>query len=165
MCNSTKSLPKSIYSLSPSHLKPHPRPLSEWRGEWTLLVGWERMVSGNRGNCILKLRKRPSPIEKGVSSLWREPLFNLKRRPLYLQTMVITPLSIRRGVGGEAVSSFTNNGVHSPLHSERGWGWGCRWAGGEASFRKKEAFGGTHPLLRRGLGRLLLSYWNIPFAW
>ena len=25
-----------------------------------------------------------------------------------------------------------NNGFYSPLHSERGWGRGCRWAGGEA---------------------------------
>ena len=119
--------------------QPLPRPLSEWRGEWILLVGWERMVSGDRGNCILKLRKRPSRLQKGVSSLWREPFFTPTKRPLYLQTMVFTPLSITslRSVtaGSErerGFPSFANNGLHSPLHSERGWGRGCSWAGGEA---------------------------------
>ena len=64
------------------------------------------MVSGNRGNCILELRKRPSPIEKGVSLCRKEPLFTSKKRPLYLQTKVFTPLSIRRGDGGEAVDGL-----------------------------------------------------------
>ena len=61
------------------------------------------MISGNRGNCILKLKRRPSAIEKGVSSLCSEPFFTPTKRPLYLQIVVFTPLSIRRGVGGEAV--------------------------------------------------------------
>ena len=148
---SRKSLPKPLrkphpqpnYSLSPNHLQPHPQPLSEWRGEWRLLVGWERMVSRNRGNCVLELRKQPHPrplsewrgawillvgwermvsenrgnyilelkkrpsrFEEGVSLCRKEPLLASKRRPLYLQTIVFTPLSIRRGVGGEAVSFY-----------------------------------------------------------
>ena len=61
------------------------------------------MLNRNRGNNILELRKRPSPIEKGVSLCRKEPLFTSKRRPLHLQTIVFTPLSIRRGDGGEAV--------------------------------------------------------------
>ncbi|MUL27702.1 hypothetical protein F0475_05150 [Prevotella sp. A2879] len=61
------------------------------------------MVSRNRSNNILELRKRPSPIEKGVSLCRKEPLFTSKKRPLHLQTIVFTPLSIRRGDGGEAV--------------------------------------------------------------
>ena len=32
----------------------------------------------------------------------------------------------------ETPSSFANNSTHSPLHSERGWGRGCSWVGGEA---------------------------------
>ena len=64
------------------------------------------MVSGNRDNCILKLRKRPFPIEKGVSLCREEPLLASKKRPLHLQTIVFTPLSIRRGVGGEAVDGL-----------------------------------------------------------
>ena len=96
--------PNTSLTGSPlTQLQPHPRPLSEWRGEWILLVGWERVVRGDRGNCILKLRKRPSRLEKGVSSLWREPFFTPTKRPLHLQIMVFTPLSIRRGAGGEAV--------------------------------------------------------------
>ena len=63
------------------------------------------MVSGNRGNNILELTKRPSRLEKGVSLCRKEPLFTSKKRPLYLQSAVFTPLSIRRGDGGEA-SSF-----------------------------------------------------------
>ena len=27
---------------------------------------------------------------------------------------------------------FANNSIHAPLHSERGWGRGCRGDGGEA---------------------------------
>ena len=61
------------------------------------------MVSGNRGNNILELTKRPSPFEKGVSLCRKEPLFTPKKHPLYLQSAVFTPLSIRRGDGGEAV--------------------------------------------------------------
>ena len=88
------------------------------------------MVSRNRGNNILELRKRPSPIEKGVSLCRKEPLLASKRRPLHLQTIVFTPLSIRRGDGGEAVdgllvrlvvvvieaSSFLLGGVGGGLH-------------------------------------------------
>ena len=143
MCSNSKGrpLPQPNYSLSPSlstaspptQLQPLPQPLSEWRGAWRLLVGWERMVSGNRGNHILELKERPSAIEKGVSSLWKEPFFNLTRRPLYLQTIVFTPLSITSlrsvTVGSErgwGFPSSANNGFHAPLHSERGWGRGCR---------------------------------------
>ena len=64
-------------------------------------------------------------MEKGVSSYRREPFFALKRRPLYLQIMVFTPLSIRRGVGGEAVP-YLQTIVFTPLSIRRG-------AGGEAS--------------------------------
>ena len=64
------------------------------------------MVSGNRGNHILKLNERPSPIEKGVSLCREEPLLASKKHPLHLQTIVLTPLSIRRGDGGEAVDGL-----------------------------------------------------------
>ena len=64
-------------------------------------------------------------MEKGVSSYRREPFFALKRRPLYLQIMVFTPLSIRRGVGGEAVP-YLQTIVFTPLSIRRG-------DGGEAS--------------------------------
>ena len=87
------------------------------------------MVSGNRGNHILELKERPSAIEKGVSLFREEPLFTSKKCPLYLQTIVFTPLSITSlrsvTVGSERGRGFpssANNGFHSPLHSERGWG-------------------------------------------
>ena len=58
------------------------------------------------GRLLVELRKRLSPIEKGVSSYRREAFLASKKRPLYLQTAVFTPLSIRRGGGGEAVDGM-----------------------------------------------------------
>ena len=142
-CVPQKCFYLSKRSLSPAHLQPHPRPLSEWRGEWkllfadkekphpqplsewrgewTLLVGWKRVVRGDRGNCILKLRKRPSLFEEGVSLQWKGRLFDVKKRPLYLQTIVFTPLSIRRGGGGEALP-YLQTMVFTPLSIRRGVG-------------------------------------------
>ena len=87
--------------------KPHPHPLSEWRGAWRLLVGWEKMVSGIIDNCIfeskksfwewhplhrrglgrllVELKKRPSPFEEGVSSHQREALLIARKRPLQIE--------------------------------------------------------------------------------
>ena len=87
------------------------------------------MVRGDRSNCFLKLRKRSSRLEKGVSLMQGEALFNTNQRPLYLLIVVSTPLSIRRGVGGEALSNWLPLGT-PPLgggwvglfHSERGRG-------------------------------------------
>ena len=45
----------------------------------------------------------------------------MKKRPLYLQTMVFTPLSIRRGVGGEAFLHLQTM-VFTPLSIRRGGG-------------------------------------------
>ncbi len=63
-----------------------------------------------RRGCIPSKRfflsKRASPsCKKGVSLPRREPFLVLKKRPLYFQLTVFTPLSIRRGRGGEAVPS------------------------------------------------------------
>ena len=63
-------------------------------------------------------------MEKSLSSYPREPFFNVKKRPLYLQLIVFTPLSIRRGVGGEAFPCLQTM-VFTPLSIRRG-------AGGEA---------------------------------
>ena len=68
------------------------------------------------------LSKRASlSCEKGVSLPRREPFFNLTRRPLYLQIIVFTPLSIRRGVGGEAFL-YLQTTVFTPLSIRRGDG-------------------------------------------
>ena len=78
------------------------------------------MRNRNRGNHILELTERPSPIKEGVPSYRKEPLLASKKRPLYLQTIVFTPLSIRRGDGGEAVDGMVE---------------GCRWVGERLFFR------------------------------
>ena len=67
------------------------------------------MVSGNRGNHILELKKTPFSNREGR-------FFVMKRA--FLHTNETPPLS-------------ANNSFYSPLHSERGWGRGCRWAGGK----------------------------------
>ena len=61
------------------------------------------MISGNRGNHILELKETPFSIAEGRFLMSRRALLASKKHPLYLQTIVLTPLSIRRGVGGEAV--------------------------------------------------------------
>ena len=90
------------------------------------------------------LSKRASlSCEKGVSSLWREPFFTPTKRPLYLQTIVITPLSIRRGVGGEAFL-YLQTMVFTPLSIRRG-------VGGEA-FLYLQTMVFTPLSIRRGVG-------------
>ena len=87
--------------------KPLPRPLSEWRGGGKPLFANKGGGSLMQGEALLDIRKRPSPIEKGVSfnsRIWL-PLF---------------PLTI---------FSHPTSSIHSPLHSKRGRGWGCRWSG------------------------------------
>ena len=42
----------------------------------------------NRNNERTRIRKRPSQMEKGVSSYGREPFLASKKRPLHLQIVV-----------------------------------------------------------------------------
>ena len=68
------------------------------------------MVSGNRDNCILELKETPFSNREGRFLMSRRASPCIKETP---------PL-------------FANNGFHSPLHSERGWGRGCSWVVDEA---------------------------------
>ena len=79
-----------------------PFPLSEWRGEWIFPFTCTPIPDRYRGNSILKWKKRLLSIEEGVSLPWKGRLFISKKRPLCLLIVVFTPLSIRRGAGGEA---------------------------------------------------------------
>ena len=67
------------------------------------------MVSVNRGNHILELKKTPFSIGEGRFFVMKRAFPCIKETP----------------------PSSANNSFHSPLHSERGWGRGCRWAGGK----------------------------------
>ena len=60
-------------------------------------------------------------MEKSLPSYPREPFLNVKKRPLYLQIIVFTPLSIRRGAGGEAFP-YLQTMVFTPLSIRRGVG-------------------------------------------
>ncbi len=75
------------------------------------------MLNRNRGDNILELKKRPSRLEKGVSLCREEPLLASKKRPLHLQTIVFTPLSIRRGDGGEASLPINVGVCFNPCNS------------------------------------------------
>ena len=58
------------------------------------------MVNGNRGNHILELKKTPFSIGEGRFFVMKRAFPCIKETP----------------------SSSANNSIHSPLHSERGWG-------------------------------------------
>ena len=101
-----------------------------------------------QGEALLIARKRPSRLEKSVSSILEYYYLYSCLALLCKLIAVFTPLSIRRGDGGEALFSSgegrffnsrillplflfsitlqANSSHHSPLHSERGWGRGCR---------------------------------------
>ena len=101
--------PPSNYSLTPV-----PSPNGEGREYCCLQVKESLPKPLRRRGCIppkyFFLSKRASlSCEEGVSSLWREPFFTPTKRPLYLQTIVFTPLSIT------SLRSVT-------VGSERGWG-------------------------------------------
>ena len=67
-----------------------------------------------QGKALLNRTKRPSRLEKGVSLISKYNYLYLPLPPSLILLAVFTPLSIRRGVGGEAVD---------------GCGRGCRWTG------------------------------------
>ena len=76
-------------------------PSGNWLGDIIRGVMKQYLVSWNSGGAN----------EEGVSLMQRKPLFDVKRRPfnakerpLCFQTLLFTPLSIRRGAGGEAAS-------------------------------------------------------------
>ena len=97
-----------------------------------------------QGEALFDIRKRPLQIEKGVSLILEYYYLYSCLAPLCKLIVVITPLSIRRGDGGEASSqvekgvSFNskillhlflfsitlqaNSSNYAPLHSERGRG-------------------------------------------
>ena len=75
------------------------------------------MLNRNRGDNILELKKRPARLEKGVSLCREEPLLASKKRPIHLQTIVFTPLSIRRGDGGEASLPINVGVCFNPCNS------------------------------------------------
>ena len=59
-----------------------------------------------QGEALLDIRKRPSPIEKGVSLISKYNYLYPPLPPSPILLAVFTPLSIRRGVGGEAVDGL-----------------------------------------------------------
>ena len=65
-----------------------------------------------QGEALFDIRKRPSPIEKGVSLILENYYLYSCLALLCKLIAVFTPLSIRRGDGGEAVD---------------GWGLGLLW--------------------------------------
>ena len=132
--------PPSNYSLTPV-----PSPNGEGREYCCLQVKESLPKPLRRRGCVPQkysfLSKRASlSCEKGVSSLWREPFFTPTKRPLYLQIMVFTPLSIRRGVGGEAVVGL---GVRLLVESKKGVSF-CVFP---CSFRNSVSLSGSVPFV------------------
>ena len=86
----------------------------------TLSLIKETPISKQRRRLFIS-KKRLLHFEEGVPLHRREASFISKKRPLCLLIAVFTPLSIRRGVGGEASSL--------PF-GEVGWGFNIRRGGG-----------------------------------
>ena len=59
-----------------------------------------------QGEALFDIRKRPSRLEKGVFSILEYYHLYSCLALLCKQIAVITPLSIRRGDGGEAVDGW-----------------------------------------------------------
>ena len=59
-----------------------------------------------QGEAFFDIRKRPLQIEKGVSLILKYYYLYSCLALLYKLIVVITPLSIRRGDGGEAVEGW-----------------------------------------------------------
>ena len=84
------------------------------------------MVNGNRGNHILELKETPFSIGEGrFVGVKKGSLHNEETPSLFANNSIHSPLHSERG-WGIGSSLFANNGFHSPLHSERGRGRGCR---------------------------------------
>ena len=81
-----------------------------------------------QGEALLDIKKRPSPIEKGVSLISKYNYLYLPLPPPSILLTVFTPLSTRRGVGGEAFL-YLQIIVFTPLSIRRGDGGeaGCGW--------------------------------------
>ena len=108
----------------------------------TLSLIKETPISKQRRRLFIS-KKRLLHFEEGVPLHRREASFISKKRPLCLLIAVFTPLSIRRGVGGEASSL--------PF-GEVGWGFNIRrGVGGEAPSLPLGGVGGGSNI-RRGAG-------------
>ena len=59
-----------------------------------------------QGEALLDIRKRPSAIEKGVSLISKYNYLYSHLSSSHILLVVFTPLSIRRGDGGEAVDGL-----------------------------------------------------------
>ena len=74
-----------------------------------------------QGKALLNRTKRPSQMEKGVSLISKYNYLYLPLPPSLILLAVFTPLSIRRGDGGEAVL-YLQTIVFTPLSIRRGVG-------------------------------------------
>ncbi len=59
-----------------------------------------------QGEALLDIRKRPSRLEKGVSLISKYNYLYSHLPSSHILLVVFTPLSIRRGDGGEAVDGL-----------------------------------------------------------
>ena len=124
------------------------------------------MVSGNRGNHILELKKTPFSNREGRFFFSKRAFLHTKETPpLFVNNSIHSPLHSERGWGrgsslfanngfhsplhlergwGRGSSLSANNGFHSPLHSERGWGRGCRGMGERLRLSLKQQISGVN---------------------
>ena len=85
---------------------PHPRPLSEWNNPTQPPLKGGVPNGCQLENSFFNSKGAFLRYEEGVLLHRREAFFISKKRPPCLQIRLSTPLSIRRGAGGEAVVEF-----------------------------------------------------------
>ena len=143
---------KTTSPLSP--LQPHPRPLSEWNNPTQPpprggVPNGSRLGKGilNTKRAFLHIEETPLYCKETPSSNWEGRFLNFKiQLPLSPLTTLFhptnsvhSPLHSERGWGW-GFSLSANNSFHAPLHSERGRGWGWLWLGGGFLFDWRRAF-------------------------
>ena len=83
-----------------------PSPLRMERGVNTIVCKWiGRFFDARRGSS----RHKETPFSN--------------REGRFFNSRILSPLFLF------SITLQANSSHHSPLHSERGWGWGCRWLG------------------------------------
>ena len=110
--------PLTITSLTPNHNQPNsrpstaspPSPLRMERGVNTIVCKWRgRLFDVKRGS----FRHKETPFSNGEGR--------------FLNSKILLPLFLF------SINLQANSSHHSPLHSERGWGWGF-FSSGEGRF-------------------------------
>ena len=78
-----------------------------------MMVRINERLSLKQRDALLISKKRPSPLEKGVSLIQEYYQLHFTQTLFHILTILFTPLSMRRGAGGEALFQFVTTYISS----------------------------------------------------